>query len=147
MKSEVESKSRPLTIRGLSEANLGALQQLAAQNERSLEGEARYAIRTHLETRGKESIGFAALTSALNEQGTEGNLKPAPKDSRQAEVERTEAALDGLEMKLASLSKRVDDFTDAASLMAGLETRIMDQRIALYALDRKHPRGICEALL
>jgi plasmid stability protein len=143
MNSEVESKGRPLTIRGLSEANLGALQQLAAQNERSLEGEARYAIRTHLETRGKESIGFAVLS----EQGTEGNLKPAPKDSRQAEAERTVEAIEGLETKLASLSKRADYFTDAANLMASMNTRIMDLRISLYTLDPSHPRAQCEALL
>ena len=146
MKSEVESKSRPLTIRGLSEGNLGALQQLAAQNERSLEGEARYAIRSHLKTGGKESTGCAERAS-LKQQGTEDALDQAPKDSRLAEVERTAEAIEGLEMKLASLAKRADYFTDAASLMADFKTRIMDQRIALYALDPKHPRAICEAQL
>ncbi len=137
-----ENKSRPLTIRRFSETNLGALQQLAAQNERSLKGEARYAIRTHIDKQGN---GSESVSSASERENL--TLEPVPKDWRQAEIEKTVGALNSLELKLASLTRKADYFTDSASLIADFNTRIMDQRIALYALDPKHPRAICEALL
>ncbi len=120
-----ENPKERMTVR-LESGMHSALNRSAEANSRSLEAEARFAIRQHL--------------------ANEGTLD-ARKDSRLAEVERTVEAIEGLEMKLASLAKRADYFTDAASLMADFNTRIVDQRVALYALDPTHPRAICEALL
>jgi len=120
-----------IAVRNLPEGTKAALAQLAEANGRSLEAEARHAIKQHLTFHLSGSVAIP----------DEDNQRDLATEKAEARVQAIQARCDSVKRKLNGGSKAVT-FSD----LRQMEKELTDARLTLGEVCRTHPLALLHSM-